>query len=240
MGTAIKAAFVTAFALGVMSTTVEAVVITDCCDWASGWSFSSYGAAAGTASATVEGSGGNPGARLNITTVTPTVADIAYGTAVLTTSTQPAPVSGTPFTLSLDVLSGPGAFGQGQGIVLLVQQGTTVYAQLAVGATGFPVSPFTTQTFTGTFTPGAFARVIGSGPTLPVFDGSTPTQFGFAAGNSNSGTLTQYYDNFTLSIGGGGVALVATPVPTLSQWALILLALGLGVLGTATAVRRHR
>lgn len=88
-----------------------ATVITDCCDWASGWTFSSYTVGATSASAVVEGSGGNPGARLNVTTVTAVVNDFAAATALLTTSARPAPTAGTAFTLQLDVLSGAGAFG---------------------------------------------------------------------------------------------------------------------------------
>jgi hypothetical protein len=207
-----------------LSPAVLAVDVTDCCDWSSGWSFSSYAFGAGSATATVEPSGGNPGARLNVTTVTPTGADTAFATAILTTTTLPAPVSGSPFTLHIDALSGAGGFGQGQGVQLLVRQGSATYAT-SLGITGFPLNAFTTLTFSGTLTPGIFNLVIGSGPATPAFDGSTPTQFGFAAGNNMSATLTQYYDNFRLTVSAGGGPPVATAtIPTLSQWSLAALA----------------
>lgn len=68
------------------------------------WSFSSF--QQGTASATVtrEPTGGNPGARLNITTVTnPT--DSAFGTAIKNDFSTNAPLSGA-FTLYLVVGDG--------------------------------------------------------------------------------------------------------------------------------------
>jgi exosortase sorting signal-containing protein len=222
-----------------LSSTALAVDITDCCDWTSGWSFSSYAVNGGSATATVEGSGGNPGARLNITTVTPTAADTAFGTALLTTSTTPAPLSGAAFTLRIDALSGAGAFGQGQAIQLLVQQGGAVYAA-SLGITGFPLNSFTTLTFGGTFTPAAFTLVSGAGPATPTFDGSTPTLYGFAAGNNQSAVLTQYYDNFRLtipSLGIGGGASAATPVPTLSEMSVVALAF---LLAAVVMLRRRR
>ena len=213
-----------AVCLAVAVTSAHAVVIGDCCDWASGWSFSSYGSGTGTASAAVEASGGNPGARLNITTHTTLVTDIGWGTAVLTTTSTVAPLPGATFALKLDALSGAGAFGGGQEIELLVGQGGSVYA-LDLSGTGFPLATFTTLTFNGTFNAGSFVKVSGSGPPTPAFDGVTATTYGFGAGNAQSGNLTQYYDNFQLtipSIGAPPPSSVA-PVPTLSQWVLIML-----------------
>lgn len=79
-------------------------------------------------------------------------------------------------------------------------------------------------------------RVIGAGPAQPVFDGVTPTQFGFGAGNNNSATLTQYYDNFRLTIA-APASVASESVPTLSQWGLILLATMLAAFGIARALR---
>ena len=40
-----------------------------------------------------------------------------------------------------------------------------------------------------------------------------------------SATLTQYYDNFRLTVStGGGPPVVTTAIPTLSQWSLAALA----------------
>jgi hypothetical protein len=227
-----------AVCFAVAAGSAQAVVITDCCDWASGWSFSSYTQGAGTASAVVEGTLGNPGARLNITTVTPTISDVAFGTALLTTSGTSAPTNGTAFTLQLDVLSGPGAFGGGQEIALLVAQGGSVYA-MDVGATGFPLNSFTTLLFSGNFNAGSFTRVSGAGPLTPSFDGVTTTTYGFSAGNSQSATLTQYYDNFQLTFTAAGPAAPVTPVPTLSQWAMLALMLLVGGLAARAIVRRN-
>ena len=179
-----------------------------------------------TARAVVEASGGNPGARLNITTVTPTGSDTAFGTAVLTTTSTVAPSATATFALNLDVLSGVGDFGQGQAIQLLVAQGGSVYA-LPVGITGFPLATFTTLTFNGTFNAGSFSKISGAGPATPAFDGTTATTYGFAAGNNMSATLTQYYDNFRLTIPsiGGPPPPSAAQIPTLSGGALIVLAM---------------
>ena len=228
--------------IAVFASPAQAIVIADCCDWASGWVFSSYTAAGvGTATATVEGSGGNPGARLNVTTVTPSGADTAYGTAVLSGVSTAAPISGAAFTLNIDALSGAGGFGQGQGVLLLVEQGGSVYAA-SLGITGWPLNAFTTLTFAGTFTAGSFTRISGAGPATPAFDGATTTTYGFAAGNNMSATLTQYYDNFRLTIpsiggGGGGGGGVSAAIPTLSEAGLILLMVL--VAGAAALLRRR-
>ena len=208
------AALLAALCLTAASAASAQTVITDCCDWASGWTFASYGVNAVTARAVVVGAGGTPGARLNITTA-----------------------SGGAFTLSLDVLSGAGGFGQGQAIQLLIEQGGSVYA-LGLGVTGFPIPSFTTQTFSGNFNAGSFTLVSGGGPATPAFDGVTSTRFGFAAGNNMSATLTQYYDNFRLTIP-ASVAGAARPIPTLSTWGMLAL---LGVLAALSmrTLRRRR
>lgn len=226
--------------LAVFVSSAQAVVITDCCDWATGWTFSSYGFGAGTATAVVEATGGNPGARLNVTTVTPTASDTAFGTAVLTTTSTVAPLPGATFALNLDVLSGAGDFGQGQAIELLVAQGGSVYA-LPVGVTGFPFATWTTLTFNATFNAGSFTKISGAGPVTPAFDGTTATTYGFAAGNNKSATLTQYYDNFRLTIPSIGAPPPpsVTQIPTLSEGALLALGLLLAVLGIAAVVRRQ-
>jgi hypothetical protein len=138
---AVVAAVVTAQWVGLAS----AITISDPTDWTSGWVYSTVEVAgAGTASFTVEPAGSNPGARLNSTTVTPTAADTAFGAALYQAASVAAPPSGTSFVMRLDALSGPGDFGQGQGVQALVGQGGSLYAQTSFAATGFPFNTFTT------------------------------------------------------------------------------------------------
>jgi len=168
----------------------------------SGWSYGTFG----TATPTVLETGGNPGARLQVTTVS------GSGSGVLATylgfSTDAA-LEGTSFAWSLDVLRGPGSFGQGQGISLIIQQGDSIFADYLY-ITGVQ-STWTTQTFNGTLNAANFVRVAGTG-TLDL-SGGVATQFGFSASNSNSGTLTQFYDNWSLTLNAvpapGAMALLA-------------------------------
>jgi hypothetical protein len=217
-----------------------AIVIVDPADWSGGWTFSSYVAGgAGSASSVVEPAGGNPAARLNITTVTPTAADTAYGTAVFGGTSTVAPAAGAAFTLSLDVLSGPGAFGDGQSIQLLVAQAGTVYAT-NLGVTGSGLASFTTRVYVGAFNGAGFTRISGGGPLTPSFDGTTVTTYGFAAGNTLSQTLTNYYDNFRLEIPSINPppTQATDAIPTLQTWALVALGLVLATLA-AGALRRR-
>jgi len=159
------------------------------------------------ATASVEASDGNPGARINVTTIS---GPVVYGTAIKNDFTTTAALEGTEFTLSLDVLSGTGAFAQGQLILLLVEQADSIYGRV-LATTGFPLS-FDTRQFASTFDAAAFTRLLGAGASAPDFSGGTQTRFGFAAGNELSNTLTQYYDNFTLEIpepGGFAMQVVA-------------------------------
>jgi hypothetical protein len=233
----IIAAVVTAVSTGLWVGLASAITVSDPTDWTSGWVYSTVEVAgAGTASFTVEPSGGNPGARLNSTTVTPTGADTAFGAAVYQAVTVAAPQSGTSFVMRIDVLSGPGDFGQGQAVQGLIAQAGSLY-QTSLGVTGFPFNSFTTLTFSGAFTAGAFTKVSGPGPATPSFDGVTPTSFGFAVGNNKSATLTQYYDNWNITFASSGPAVSAV-IPTLSNRSLLLLTALVAL--TALAAKRRR
>jgi hypothetical protein len=215
----------------------SAVTISDPSDWTSGWAYSTVVVAGvGTAVFTVEPAGGNPGARLNSTTVTPTGADTAFNAAHFQAVTVPAPPSGTPFAMQIDVLSGAGAFGQGQAVQILVGQGGSLY-QSQLGITGSGFGSFTTLTFNGSFTAGLFTKISGPGAATPSFDGVTATTFGFVTGNTQSATLTQYYDNWNVTYA-LPVQVSATPVPALSDGLLLLLAMLVAL--TAFAARRRR
>jgi hypothetical protein len=217
-------------AVGLLPLAAHGAIVFNDGDFTS-WTFGSYTAGTGTATMVREASGGNPGARVNVTTVTATQADSAYGTGIKTDYSTTAALEGTPFVLALDVLSGPGSFGQGQDISLLVEQGGTVYAW-SRGITN--VQPaFARLSFSGTFSAASFTRVSGAGPATPNLGGGVSTRFGFGAGNTGSNTLTQYYDNVSLDLAPVVVPPPPSPpanIPTLSQWALILLAGLLGLL----------
>jgi hypothetical protein len=222
---------------GLAVTAAQAAVVFNDGDFTN-WTFGSATLGTGTATAAVEAAGGNPGARVNVTTVTATLTDFGYGTAVKNDFSTTGALQGTPFVLALDVLSGPGSFGQGQGIQLLVEQAGSVYG-LGVGITGVQ-GAFTRLTFNGTLNAASFTRVAGAGPVTPNLAGGVATRFGFAAGNSASATLTQFYDNVSLDITpvvAPPPSAPAAPIPTLSQWALMLLA---GLLGVATLARLRR
>jgi hypothetical protein len=221
----IQASFVATVAAAWVSV-AGAITISDPTDWAGAWAFSSVNlGGVGTASATVEAAGGNPGPRLNITTVTPTVFDQAHGLALYQGASTVAPLTGTPFVMQFGVLSGAGAFGQGQEIWILVEQAGSIYFQ-SLGVTGFPLNAFTTQNYNGAFNPGGFNRIVGAGPATPAFDGVTATRYGFAAGNSGSATLTQYYDNWNLTFVLPVAPVAAVPVmpPALLAFLAALLA----------------
>ncbi len=153
------------------------------------WNFG----ATGTAIVTREDNGGNPGGRLCITTIS---GYTVYGIAIKTDLHTISPLTGVSFIFSIDVLSGPGSYGQGQGIMFLVEQEGTIYGQ-DLGVTGYPRN-FDKLSFKRELHSTAFERLLGSASATPDFSGGIKTRFGFAAGNSGSGQLTQYYDNFQL------------------------------------------
>lgn len=201
------------------------------------WTLGSYNVGGGTATAAREAAGGNPGARLNVTTVTSGV-ETAFGTGFKNDYATTVALAGTAFTLTLDVLSGAGAFGQGQAIQLIVEQGGNVYASPTLGVTNVQAA-FATLSFAGSFNAASFTRVAGAGPVTPNLAGGVTTRFGFAAGNTGSGTLTQYYDNVRLDLAAVPAAVpTASDIPLLSPIGLVALALALGLAGVAGLRRR--
>lgn len=203
------------------------------------WIFGSAGSGGGTGTMTREAAGGNPGARLNATTVTSGPTSIGYATALNPNFSTTATLAGTPVSVVLDVLSGPGAFGQGQSILVLVEQGGAVYA-LDLGFTNV-VSPFTRMTFSGTLNPASFTLLQGAGPATPNLSGGVVTRFGLATANSNSGTLTQFYDNVALDLSPASVPTnPGAAIPTLSEWSLIALMALMAMFGVGGTAARRR
>jgi hypothetical protein len=173
------------------------------------WIFGAGGDAA-TSTVTREATGGNPDARLNLTNHGGCCLNVfgrAHDPDQVSTSLE-----GLPFTLSLDVLDGPGSFGQGQAISLLVEQGGVLYSR-SLGLTFVGHSPtFDTLQFPSSFVASQFSRLDGMAG-IPNFDGSVATRFGFVGSNSGSGDLTMYYDNYLLSLD----AVTPTATPTVTQ-----------------------
>jgi hypothetical protein len=172
----------------------------------SGWSFTNSGSGGGSATMSRQASGGNPGACLNVTTMTGMthagsgITESGWGIGVDPNWTVLEPLEGTQFVMGFDVLAGAGSFGQGQAVGLIVQQGTACYLDIvSTPVTGFETS-WTPESFNGTFDAMNFRLQAGSGPSQPDFGGATATTFGFTAFNGDSGALTQYYDNISLTV----------------------------------------
>ncbi|MBM4009699.1 MAG: hypothetical protein FJ285_08930 [Planctomycetes bacterium] len=165
------------------------------------WTYGSFG----TATPTVLASGGNPGARLQSTTVSGS----GSGVLAIYVPAVDVAVEGISFSWSLDVLRGPGSFGQGQAISMIIQQGDSIFLDFLY-ITGVQ-SVWTTQNFNGTLNAANFTRLTGTGSLN--LSGAVSSRFGFAASNSSSGTLTQYYDNWSLQFGvipaPGAIALLS-------------------------------
>ncbi len=156
------------------------------------WSFNSVG---GGGSAAREDSGGNPGARLRISTSAPVGTNTV--TAIKDDYTTNFPFEGDTFTFSVDFLSGAGAHDDGQALLLLVQQGSDIYG-LPLGITRVQTD-WTRLVRNGTFNQAAFSHILGPGAPMPDFSSGAPTKFGFAGQNSDS-SITNYYDNFHLVV----------------------------------------
>ncbi len=197
----LSSAFAAALCLSLFSAPCRADVVVSDGDF-SNWTFGAYTSGTGgpSASMTRETSGGNPGARLNVTTNTPGTS-VAFGTGIKTDFSASAYLSGDAYTLTLDVLAGLGSYGLGQFVDLTVEQNGVVYmSNYGLSAvTHIPVT-WTTETFSGILTPGSFFNVSGTGPSEPDFSSGVATMFGFAAGNNQSSQLTMYYDNFNLDV----------------------------------------
>jgi hypothetical protein len=195
------------------------------------WTFGTWGTS--TASMAVEVTGGNPGSRLNVTTVTTTR---TWGTGFKTDYSTTGTLEGQPITVQIDALAGAGDGGQGQYFMILVEQSGSLYAMWpnnTLTVTGLPSSSsWSTLTFNATMTAANFAKVSGTGPATPNLNGGVATRFGFAAGNQSSPSLTQYYDNFRVTVAG------SSSVPTLSPGSTMALAALLAA--TALVVIRRR
>jgi hypothetical protein len=196
----------------------------------SAWTFTNSGSGGGTGTTSLQKSGGNPGACLNVSTMTGTthtgmgITESGWGIGVDPNWTVSQALSGAQFVMGFDVLAGAGSFGQGQSVGLIVEQGTGYYLDIvSTPVTGFETS-WTTESFSGTFDAANFRLQAGSGPSQPDFSGATATTFGFTAFNGDSGNLTQYYDNISVTV---------APEPGTS-----IIGLGFLVLFSSTNIKR--
>jgi len=87
----------------------------------------------------------------------------------------------------------------GQTVLVLAKQNDDIYS-LRLDDTGVSWD-WDTLSYSGSLEESSFSLMPwpdGSG--TPDFSGGTETFFGLAGGNANSGTFTNYYDNFSLEI----------------------------------------
>jgi hypothetical protein len=161
------------------------------------WIFGTESIGGGTGMMAITKALGDPPPALVCTTTTG-AGQIGGGYGIDTTVTTSAPLEGRSFTLKLVFLSGLGAYGAGQAVGLEVAQNGNVYG-LQVGVTNTSTS-WQPLTFTGTLQSAGFVQIAGSGPATPDFTGGVPTQFGLGAGNEDMGTVTNYYDKFSLIV----------------------------------------
>jgi len=179
------------------------------------WTFGNVAASGSSATGTVLTSGGHPDVCIQATTVTGTG---AWATAMNRgVSWNPATDGAiTTVQMALDVKSVSG-WGQGQNLQVFVEQAGQLY-----GAPGYPGvgtgSSTSWHTVTkGVFSADSFSKVTEWDPrnwdtaAHPDFSsqGSSLT-FGFAVANSISGTYTQLYDNWSLTVTADPPSLVVS------------------------------
>lgn len=195
--------------------------------------------------------GGNPGAFRNITDAlnnapTPSTASIVLSTSIYTPFTYSPGVSGAIGSLnySEDAACTAGCFGAGQSTGPALLQGGNLYISNSGAITG-PALTWSTIPLNG-LTAADFALVMVTSTTLydntqhPDFSaGGAPIQFGFLRANGTSVggggyTLAAGIDNWQITINAAPPPpppVVLTPVPTLSEWALVALALVITLIG---------
>jgi hypothetical protein len=163
------------------------------------WTFGQLSSPGSSATAERVGDGGNLGACIQVTTLTGGTAYAISLDGTWNPATQGAILD---VGMGMDVYSVSG-WGQGQGIKLTVAQGGNYY----VAPSSYVYTYTQTSWFTvavGSFSATDFYRWLAPetlGSEHPDFSASaTPLTFGFSAGNTRSGTYTQLYDNWSLTI----------------------------------------
>ena len=205
----------------------------------------------GSSTAAQVATGGNPGSYRNVidalNAAPPGSNTTVLSTSIYTPFTYDPAVSGPIGTLSYseDAECTGGCFGAGQSTGPAVQQGGNLYilnTQLITGAgttwVNHSLSGLTAADFS----------IVSVTPTT-IFDNSQhpnfsaaggPIQVGFFRANStgfNLGgyTLSAGIDNWQIIVAAGPAA--GAPVPTLSEWSMVALALAIALIGVALARR---
>jgi hypothetical protein len=185
----------------------------------------------GTATGTVDPTGGNPGARflsdLNETGF------MIVSQNLKTDYTNTAALTGDSYTLTIDAMDGP-AGSPFQNFGLLIQQGGSMWAGAEIGVLN-PGASWTPYSVSSVFNPGNFTLMNSSpaSPATPSFAAGVATQFGFFTHQQQGGGhYEMYYDNFHLSS-----SHLDSTVPEPGAVALLT---GVGFTGAAFIVRRKR
>ena len=164
----------------------------DFANWSSTYTSDASG---GNATVILEPSTGNPGAALKLTTYT-SGGQTAYGIAINENIVWTGPITSISMTIDTQSISG---WGDGQWVCMVVEQ-SGVFYWANVAYTG----PSTSWHTMGPkeWTEETFYEVGDSTYTEhPDFSGAGgPIKFGFAAGNTSSGTYSQRYDNWSITV----------------------------------------
>jgi hypothetical protein len=180
------------------------------------WSFSSLADPGSSATFSLVGNG-NPGLCLQCTTVS----GLAYGIAVANWATwnpfSDGPISNVTMTIDVKSISG---WGGGQGIKIVAIQGGKLYmAPITQSATGSQTSWHAVSLTCGSsdflYIWGPWQYDFTAHPDFTATGGVV--QFGFYAGNSSSGTYTQLYDNWYLTVIPAQAAPAITNVTVLQR-----------------------
>ena len=214
------------------------------------WSLNQFTAGNGGSSTAAQVlAGGNPGAFRNVTdalNAAPAGSQtIVLSTSIYTLFTYNPAVSGaiTSVNYNEDAACTGGCFGQGQSTGPALRQGANLYILSSSTVITGPSATWTAHPLSG-LTASDFGLVNVTPTTLfdntqhPNFSaGGAPIQFGFFRANGtgvNGGgyTLSAGIDNWQVTVVAAAVA-AASPVPTLSEWAVVLLAFAVALIGFA-------
>ena len=120
--------------------------------------------------------------------------------AVYTGGTVSAPLAGRKYTVRVQFLSGKPAYGDGQGLDLVVVQSGNTYV-LPLGDTTVK-HHWKTLTFTGTLDASDFVALTPTGyvTAAPDLTSGTALELGISAWNAGSNPVVNDYDNIAITI----------------------------------------